>query len=111
MAGNESVNLHYVPYDNSCGEVCYHIAAILFKIESSPRLDLAKLTYTSLPCTINQVFRETTDAAPNMEINFQRPEKLYTNEGQTSTRTSLAVDYIPTVNKWVLLQQLHKVCP
>ena len=59
MAGYESVILHYVHYDNSCGEVCSHVAAILFKVEACTRLELAKQTCTSLPCTWNQVFCET----------------------------------------------------
>ena len=36
-----------------CGEVCSHVAAILFKVE---RLEITKETCTSLPCTWNQVY-------------------------------------------------------
>ena len=113
-----------------CGEVCSHVAAILFKLEACTRLEISKLTCTSLPCTWNQVFSETvcnnynddynnlyflqTDAAPVIDINFQRPEKLYTNEGRSSRTSSSsvsAVDYSPTVSRGFLLQQLHKVYP
>ena len=41
-----------------CGEVCSHVAAILFKVEACTRLEISKLTCTSLPCTWNQIFSE-----------------------------------------------------
>ena len=39
-----------------CGEVCSHVAAILFKVEACIRLEITKETCTSLPCTWNQVY-------------------------------------------------------
>ena len=37
-----------------CGEVCSHIAAILFKVEACVRLKIATRTCTDLPCVWNQ---------------------------------------------------------
>ena len=34
----------------SLGETCPHVAAILFKVEASNRLELGKSSCTSLPC-------------------------------------------------------------
>lgn len=38
------------------GEVCSHVAAILFKIEASVRLGYNKVACTSMPCLWNQNF-------------------------------------------------------
>ena len=40
----------------SCGEVCSHVAGVLFKIEAAIRLQLGSMTCTSLPCLWNQAF-------------------------------------------------------
>jgi len=40
----------------SRGEVCSHVAAILFKVEAFIRLGLATLTCTSQPCLWNQAY-------------------------------------------------------
>ena len=44
--------MHFINY--SLGEACSHMAAILFKVEAFTRLELGKLTCTSLPCLWNQ---------------------------------------------------------
>ena len=38
------------------GEVCSHVAAVLFKVEACVRLGVAPRTCTSLPCMWNQAF-------------------------------------------------------
>ena len=38
------------------GEVCSHVAAVLFKVEAACRLGYNKPTCTSLPCAWNQAF-------------------------------------------------------
>ena len=38
------------------GEVCSHVAAVLFKVETACRLGYTKPTCTSLPCAWNQSF-------------------------------------------------------
>lgn len=39
-----------------CGEVCSHVAAVLFKIEACIRLKIASRSCTELPCVWNQAF-------------------------------------------------------
>ena len=48
---NDYFNLFY-----RLGEVCSHVAALLFKVEACNRLGIATLTCTSLPCVWNQAF-------------------------------------------------------
>ena len=43
---------------NRWGEVCSHIAAILFKVEACIRLKIADVSCTSLPCAWNQSYSE-----------------------------------------------------
>ena len=38
------------------GEVCSHVAAVLFKVEACIRLGVSSLTCISLPCVWNQTF-------------------------------------------------------
>lgn len=38
------------------GEMCSHVAALLFKVEACVRLGIASMTCTSLPCAWNQAF-------------------------------------------------------
>ena len=38
------------------GEMCSHVAALLFKVEACVRLGIASTTCTSLPCVWNQAF-------------------------------------------------------
>ena len=38
------------------GEMCSHVAALLFKVEACVRLGIATMTSTSLPCVWNQAF-------------------------------------------------------
>ena len=40
----------------SLGEVCSHVAAVLFKVEACFRLGINTQTSTSLPCVWNQAF-------------------------------------------------------
>ena len=42
--------------DYRLGEVCSHVAAVLFKVEACIRLGVSTLTCTSLPCVWNQAF-------------------------------------------------------
>ena len=45
----------YVSYFRR-GEVCRHVAAVLFKVETAYRLGYTKPSCTSLPCVWNQAF-------------------------------------------------------
>ena len=42
--------------NSRCGEVCSHVAAVLFKVEACIRLKIASRTCTDLPCVWNQAF-------------------------------------------------------
>jgi uncharacterized membrane protein len=42
------------------GEVCSHVAAILFKVEACIRLEMNKRSCTSLPCVWNETFAKNT---------------------------------------------------
>lgn len=57
------------------GEVCSHVAAILFKIEASVRLGYNKVACTSMPCLWNQNFTKKVNLNWNSFIfvlNFCR---------------------------------------
>lgn len=57
------------------GEVCSHVAAILFKIEASVRLGYNKVACTSMPCLWNQNFTKKVEAVQLSQINFDKPKQ------------------------------------
>uniref|UniRef100_A0A8W8NZ12 SWIM-type domain-containing protein n=1 Tax=Magallana gigas TaxID=29159 RepID=A0A8W8NZ12_MAGGI len=58
------------------GEVCSHVAAILFKVEASVRLGYNKVACTSTPCMRNQTFTKKIEAVPLYQIIFKKPKKI-----------------------------------
>ena len=50
--------------DRRLGEVCSHVAAILFKIEVAVKLGLTKTSSTSEACKWNKTFREKISSLP-----------------------------------------------
>uniref|UniRef100_A0A1X7TL36 SWIM-type domain-containing protein n=1 Tax=Amphimedon queenslandica TaxID=400682 RepID=A0A1X7TL36_AMPQE len=58
-----------------CGEVCSHVAGVLFKVEAAIRLQLGRMTCTSLPCAWNQAFSKKVLLSPMIEILFFKPKK------------------------------------
>ena len=50
--------------DRRLGEVCSHVAAILFKIEVAVKLGLTKTSSTSEACKWNKTFREKVSSLP-----------------------------------------------
>lgn len=50
------------------GEVCSHLAGVLFKVEASVRLGVAAMTCTSLPCTWNQAFSKKVCAVVEYDV-------------------------------------------
>ncbi|KAL3880031.1 hypothetical protein ACJMK2_032303 [Sinanodonta woodiana] len=54
------------------GEVCSHVAALLFKVEASTRLGFNQVSCTSVPCQWNQNFTKKVSAATLKEISFQK---------------------------------------
>uniref|UniRef100_A0A1X7VAJ5 SWIM-type domain-containing protein n=1 Tax=Amphimedon queenslandica TaxID=400682 RepID=A0A1X7VAJ5_AMPQE len=94
-----------------CGEVCSHVAAILFKVEACIRLGIAAKTCTSLPCVWNQSFSTLTLPSPVFQINFEKPRKRFRKEGETVSQPQRNTLANPRISETVLLQELHKVCP
>lgn len=64
------------------GEVCSHVATILFKVEACVRLEIAKKTCTELPCVWNQKYSE--NVSNNKIVTFQ---ELSVNIGFTTVYT------------------------
>ena len=59
VSGTSCIIIYYsyiVFYSARCGEVCSHMAAILFKIEACIRLKICSQSCTELPCVWNQAF-------------------------------------------------------
>uniref|UniRef100_A0A1X7UDI0 SWIM-type domain-containing protein n=1 Tax=Amphimedon queenslandica TaxID=400682 RepID=A0A1X7UDI0_AMPQE len=78
-----------------CGEVCCHIAAIVFQVEAYIRLKIAD-----------------TNASSVIDINFEKPAKRFRKEGRNSSLTVSEIeDYSATISRNDLLQALHGAFP
>lgn len=58
------------------GEVCSHIAAILFKVEANTRPGYNQVSCTSVPCIWNQTYTKKVEPVPLTEINFEKPKRI-----------------------------------
>ena len=93
----------WLPLTYRLGEVCSHIAAVLFKVETIVRLGYTTVPCTSRPCEWNQAFSKKVyinigvvkvillpytslfyilqvSAARIVDIDFSKPKRLSTNE-------------------------------
>ena len=61
---NEDFNIHC-----SLGEVCSHVAAILFKIQAAVTLGITQRSSTSDACKWNNTFRENV-SVPTLKIKL-----------------------------------------
>ena len=62
----DAQGLHY-----RLGEVCLHVAAILFKAEACIRLGIASETCTSQPCLWNQAYSKKVQSCAVSSISLQ----------------------------------------
>ncbi|XP_065909342.1 uncharacterized protein [Dysidea avara] len=72
------------------GEVCSHIAAILFKVETAVRLGLTKPSCTSTSCNWNNWYKENINPAEVRNINFVKPKHSSKRKQTCSEFTSSA---------------------
>lgn len=112
------------------GEVCSHVAAILFKVEACSRLRLTS-TCTSLPCLWNQVFSKKVcsklraityvmlllsiqiEPATVSDIDFRAPGKKRKDENLKSVNTTINVtpSYRPRISRGIMLDAFYAVNP
>ncbi|XP_071106878.1 uncharacterized protein [Haliotis cracherodii] len=59
------------------GEVCSHVAGILFKVEACVRFEYNKVSCTSMPCSWNQTFTKKVEPAMVADINFSKVKKVH----------------------------------
>ncbi|XP_065919203.1 uncharacterized protein [Dysidea avara] len=99
------------------GEVCSHVAAILFKVETACRLVYNNPTCTSMPCQWNQSFATNVDPALVVDINFIKPDHNKRNESvpcssaATSQSSGLQILQQPEADVCSLYQALQVVVP
>ena len=122
---------------HSLGEVCSHVAALLFKVEAACRLGYNKPSCTSLPCKWNQMFKTkvsmlhpigvylyayeiicTTNfptqsqvtPAPVVDIEFVKPKHCH-KRGQSSSKDPLQ-PIEPSQKKQIVADSsLHHIQP
>lgn len=80
--GHSTKKVYFLSLDRRLGEVCSHVAAILFKIEVAVKLGLIKTSSTSEACKWNKTFREKVSSLLVIQIVFVGTNKcVYDNCG------------------------------
>ncbi|CAG2244518.1 unnamed protein product [Mytilus edulis] len=87
------------------GEMCSHIAAVLFKIELGVRYGVTQKSVTSEECKWNKVFRKQVDVSSIMDI-----QHLMNSNRKKKLECVIPSSKDPLPDKAVL-ESLSKVCP
>ena len=87
--------------------VCSHVAALLFKIDASMRLELNKVASTSQLCSWNKSRRQV-DPAPLQLINFSHP-KRHENKPKEKSNVDIQSHYSITNINSELMENLVKL--
>ena len=80
--GHFTKNVYILSLDRRLGEVCSHVAAILFKIEVGVKLGLTKTSSTSEACKWNKTFREKVSSLlviQNVLVSSNKLKCVYGN--------------------------------
>uniref|UniRef100_A0A1X7VKI9 SWIM-type domain-containing protein n=1 Tax=Amphimedon queenslandica TaxID=400682 RepID=A0A1X7VKI9_AMPQE len=96
-----------------CGEVCSHVAGILFKVEACVRLEIAKKSCTELPCVWNQL---PIQVPPQTicEIDLKSPDMMKKQEDGTrpSKKKQMSIsEEAPCLSRKTILDSLQNVYP
>jgi len=87
------------------GQVCSHVAAVLFKVEAAVKLGFTSLSSTSEACKWNKQFRKEIDVKPVSEMGDL--VKSGSKKAVTSV-TSSSTDPLPAAE---ILMSLKQCCP
>jgi len=85
------------------GESCSHVAAILFKVEASVRLDYTSTACTGVACKWNASFVQKVQPAPIVNIGLSRKGRAEQLSIRLATSTT-AIDNVTTEQDEFLLQ-------
>uniref|UniRef100_UPI00358FC381 uncharacterized protein n=1 Tax=Myxine glutinosa TaxID=7769 RepID=UPI00358FC381 len=88
------------------GEVCSHVAAVLFKIEAAVKLGLTQSSCTSEACQWNKTFREKLN--PKSVVDCKH---LLKHNRQIEVKTVVSSQHRQTLPDFDMLKDLKAVCP